>query len=979
MGLNFNSLRLLVFIFSLVSFIMSFPTTTKAKELDYQGPKCSEDRTTFNSTYQVNLMTLFSSLSSKAIITIFYNDTVIDNKDTSSAVYGLFMCRGDVPFDVCGDCVQSASHVLSAECTLSLWGMIWYEQCMVRYSNTRFFSVPETEPFTPMSNNFNVSINQDIFVPLLANTMNKTAEQAAVSLNKYATKEQKVTKLETIFTLAQCTQDLSVGDCRSCLGFAVGQIHECCKGRRGGRVLLPSCNVRFEFYPFYRHGVSKALAPATKYPIMESKYSPDPGYLSHQCSNNQPTNLQKRLTTLLSDLSSKATNSNNNEFYMSNVSNNLFGLYLCRADLPSSLCADCIVNATNRITSECPTSMEAIIWYNHCLLRYSNHSFFRTMGTNPRFKMMNVTDYDDYKSYYKYELWSALTKVAGEIWDRSDRYYAESFVLNDVQRLFVQGQCTKDLATLDCNYCIHDVIETAIPWCCLGSIGGRVLYPSCTLRFELFPFYRNGTDDQPPSTTTTEADAEHKTSIFSIIDAPLVRFHLVAAPLVNPSVSTHRLISRSHCSLLPPSLVVAVTACASAIFSCLRSVSLCLLLLSSSTILSLNRVKTGRSRAVILIIVVPVVALVLLLSFCCYLFRKRARKSYNKTILRKNFGHESDTIGGLQFNLSIIEAATNHFSQENEIGKGGFGQVYKGVLPDGRHIAVKRLSKSSTQGATEFKNEVLLIAKLQHKNLVAFLGFCLEGQEKILIYEYVPNKSLDYFLFDPHSEKLLNWFERYNIIDGIAQGILYLHEYSRLKVIHRDLKPSNILLDENMNPKISDFGLARIIDQQQGSASRVVGTLGYMSPEYAMQGKFFEKSDIFSFGVMILEIITGKKNVGSNVSYRIAEGLLSLVWRQFCNQRPLSVLDPKMKENCSEFEVIRCIQIGLLCVQENPDERPTIATIVSYLSNISLELPSPREPAFFLHAKMDPTKTIAGESSSSFSVNEMSESTFLPR
>ncbi|QHO39342.1 Cysteine-rich receptor-like protein kinase [Arachis hypogaea] len=778
MALNFNFLRLLVFIFSLVSFIMSFPTTTKAKELDYQGPKCSEDRTTFNSTYQVNLITLFSSLSSKATITIFYNDTIIENKDTSNAVYGLFMCRGDVPFDVCGDCVQSATHVLSTECTLSLWGMIWYEQCMVRYSNTRFFSVPKTEPFTPMSNNFNVSINQDIFVPLLVNTVNETADQAAVSLNKYATKEQKVTKLETIFTLAQCTQDLSVGDCRSCLGFAVGQIHECCKGRRGGRVLLPSCNVRFEFYPFYRHGVSKALAPATKYPIMESKYSPDPGYLSHQCSNNQPTNLQKRLTTLLSDLSSKARNSNDNEFYMSNVSNNFFGLYLCRADLPPSLCADCIVNATNRIASECPTSMEAVIWYNHCLLRYSNYSFFRTMGTNPRFKMMNVTDYDDYKSYYKYELWSALTKVAGEIWDRSDRYYTESFVLNDVQRLFVQGQCTKDLATLDCNYCIHDVIETAIPWCCLGSIGGRVLYPSCTLRFELFPFYRNGTDDQPPSTTTT--------------------------------------------------------------------------------------VKTGRSRAVILIIVVPVVALVLLLSFCCYLFRKRARKSYNKTILRKNFGHESNTIGGLQFNLSIIEAATNHFSQENEIGKGGFGQVYKGVLPDGRHIAVKRLSKSSTQGATEFKNEVLLIAKLQHKNLVAFLGFCLEGQEKILIYEYVPNKSLDYFLFDPHSEKLLSWSERYNIIDGIAQGILYLHEYSRLKVIHRDLKPSNILLDENMNSKISDFGLARIIDQQQGSASRVVGTLGYMSPEYAMQGKFSEKSDIFSFGVMILEIITGKKNVGSN-------------------------------------------------------------------------------------------------------------------
>ncbi|MED6194751.1 hypothetical protein PIB30_031505 [Stylosanthes scabra] len=804
------------------------------------------------------------------------------------------MCRGDVPFDVCGDCVQSATHVLSSECTLSLWGMIWYEQCMVRYSNTCFFSVPSTQPSNPMSNNFNVSTNQTMFDSLLLNTMNKTADEAAFSLNKYATKEQKLTELLTIFNLAQCTRDLSFQACRTCLGFAVGQIPGCCKGRRGGRVLLPSCNIRFELYPFYRRGSPEPLVPATNYPSIDSKYSQDPGYLSHECSRtNYETAIEKKgSTNILTYLSSKARNStNNNEFEMTNVDKRVFGLYLCRADITSSLCAECIANATNRIASECPMSIDAVIWYNHCLLRYSNYSFFRTMTTDPRFERVNVTNSEDYKSYYKYQLWSALTKVAGDIWDRNDRYCTETFVLNHVQTLYVQGQCTKDLSTGDCNYCIHDVIETAIPWSRLGSVGGRVLYPSCTLRFELFPFYRNGTHDQPPPT----------------------------------------------------------------------------------------KEKNGRSRAIILIVIIPIVASVLLFSFCCYLLRKRARKSYNKTILKQNFGQESNTIGGLQFELSIIEAATNNFSEENKVGKGGFGQVYKGVLPDGRHIAVKRLSKSSTQGAAEFKNEVLLIAKLQHKNLVAFIGFCLQEEEKILIYEYVPNKNLDYFLFDPHSEKLLSWTERYNIIDGIARGILYLHEYSRLKVIHRDLKPSNILLDENMNPKISDFGLARIVKQQQESTSRIVGTLGYMSPEYTMQGKFSEKSDVFSFGVMILEIIIGKKNVGSSESYLNGEGLLSLVWRQFCNETPLSVLDPKMKGNCSEFEVIRCIQIGLLCVQENPDERPTIEAIVSYLSNFSIELPSPQQPAFFLHSKMDPTKTFAGESSSSISVNEISESTFLPR
>ncbi|KAL2462694.1 G-type lectin S-receptor-like serine/threonine-protein kinase CES [Forsythia ovata] len=178
------------------------------------------------------------------------------------------------------------------------------------------------------------------------------------------------------------------------------------------------------------------------------------------------------------------------------------------------------------------------------------------------------------------------------------------------------------------------------------------------------------------------------------------------------------------------------------------------------------------------------------------------------------------------FSLENIAMATNNFSTANKLGEGGFGPVYKGVLPGGQEIAIKRLSRNSGQGLTEFKNEILLIAKLQHTNLVRLLGCCIQGQEKVLVYEYMPNKSLDFFLFDHSKRELLNWTNRTNIIKGVAQGLVYLHEYSRLKVIHRDLKASNILLDLDLNPKISDFGMARIfgVKETEANTKRIVGT-----------------------------------------------------------------------------------------------------------------------------------------------------------
>ncbi|KAI9395737.1 hypothetical protein POPTR_004G023700v4 [Populus trichocarpa] len=218
--------------------------------------------------------------------------------------------------------------------------------------------------------------------------------------------------------------------------------------------------------------------------------------------------------------------------------------------------------------------------------------------------------------------------------------------------------------------------------------------------------------------------------------------------------------------------------------------------------------------------------------------------------------------------LTTIREATDNFSDSNKLGQGGFGTVYKGVLPDGKEIAVKRLSRKSWQGLEEFKNEVKVIAKLQHRNLVRLLGCGIEGDEKLLIYEFMHNKSLDIFIFDAERRALLDWETCYNIVGGIARGLLYLHEDSRLKIIHRDLKPSNVLLDHEMVAKISDFGMARIFCENQNKANtrRVVGTFGYMAPEYAMGGLFSVKSDVFSFGVILLEITSGKRSSGFYLS-----------------------------------------------------------------------------------------------------------------
>ncbi|THG17327.1 G-type lectin S-receptor-like serine/threonine-protein kinase SD1-29 [Camellia sinensis] len=304
--------------------------------------------------------------------------------------------------------------------------------------------------------------------------------------------------------------------------------------------------------------------------------------------------------------------------------------------------------------------------------------------------------------------------------------------------------------------------------------------------------------------------------------------------------------------------------------------------------------------------------------------------------------------------LTKILVATNNFSQPNKLGEGGFGPVYKGKLEDGQQIAVKRLSSHSGQGNEEFKNEIILISKLRHRNLVRLLGCCIEGEEKILVYEYLTNRSLDTILFDAKKKEWLDWAKRFNIIQGIARGLLYLHRDSCLRVIHRDLKASNILLDDDMNPKISDFGLARTfqVTQELVNTRRVMGTFGYMSPEYAMGGLFSEKSDVFAFGVLLLEIVSGMRNTSLYHYQEQHLNLLGYAWQMWNERRGLDFVDETLVESCSRLEVTRCIHIGLLCVQDHAGNRPTMSAVVLMLSS-ELEVPQPKQPAFTMQSLLD--------------------------
>ncbi|KAG2688128.1 hypothetical protein I3760_09G079900, partial [Carya illinoinensis] len=598
----------------------------------------------------------------------------------------------------------------------------------------------------------------------------------------------------------------------------------------------------------------------------------------------------KNLKHIVSSLSSGAKV--NYGFFNSSYGNNsdeVHAIGLCRGDSNSDDCRSCLNNAASVLKQNCSIQNEAILGDDCYMFRYSNRSIFGLLETSPRIYMWNVNN------------------VSAN--------YLDQF--NNILRTLLEG--LRDEATAGGSLRKYAVNKTTAPQFmtlyalvqCTPDLSREQCGNCLTGVFGDIPQWFSG--KQGGILITPSCNFKFETEQFYNSTAEALP-PLISSP-IPPPVSP---------PLPPPNNTNSTPSAGS---------------------------KSNTSRTVIIIVVPTVAFVVLIISICVYLRLRRPREKVKSTE-----GHHVDEIRSVEsllFDFGTISLATYNFSEANKLGQGGFGAVYKGRLSDGQVIAVKRLSRDSGQRDSEFKNEVMLVAKLQHRNLVRLLGFCLERKERLLVYEFVENTSLDHFLFDPTKHGHLDWERWYKIIGGVARGILYLHEVSRFLIIHRDLKASNILLDADMNPNISNFGMARlfVLDETQGNTSRIVGTYGYMAPEYAMHGQFLMKSDVYSFGVLVLEILSGQKNICFRIGENV-EHLLSYAWRNWRENAALNIVDPTMKPG-STSEVMRCIHIGLLCVQENVADKPTMASVVVMLNSYSTTLPVPSQPAFFMHTNME--------------------------
>ncbi|KAL0763023.1 hypothetical protein Bca101_079174 [Brassica carinata] len=627
-----------------------------------------------------------------------------------------------------------------------------------------------------------------------------------------------------------------------------------------------------------------------------------PTYVGYVCQPEKTylknSTYSSNLETLLSSLSSSYNQSFSYGFQRLKEGQNpdmVFGLFLCRAYVSFEICRDCISFAVKDTLNHCPNEKEALIYYDECMLLYTDRNILldpvTKIGELMVVNQQNATANNPVR--FSKVVLSLMNEAADEATASPRKFAFKKENYAPSQTVYVLVQCMPDLTTVMCSSCLKQTIKN-LP---SDKIGARLLSPSCILRYDIYPFYNETYQE----------------------------------------VASNDMHGKEENSM----------------------------------------------QVIIIAIVVPLGVYVLLFIVISSFYVTTRLKNTYETATADDGGDDITTAGSFQFDFKAVEAATNNFSERNKLGQGGFGEVYKGTFPNRLQVAVKRLSKTSVQGEKEFKNEVIVVAKLQHRNLVKLLGFCFEREEKILIYEYVPNKSLDYFVFDSTMKRQLDWTRRHNIIRGIARGVLYLHQDSRLTIIHRDLKASNVLLDASLNPKIADFGMARIfgIDQTEASTRRVVGTYGYMSPEYAMYGQFSMKSDVYSFGILVLEIISGKKNSSLYKMDDHAGNLVTYTWRLWRNGSPLEVVDPSFQENCQENETRRCIHIALLCVQEEVEDRPTMSEIIQMLTTSSIALPVPQPPGFFLRMKHEEIREAGPtmDSSALCSVDDASITRLTPR
>ncbi|KAF3975936.1 hypothetical protein CMV_000846 [Castanea mollissima] len=588
------------------------------------------------------------------------------------------------------------------------------------------------------------------------------------------------------------------------------------------------------------------------------------------------------------------------------------------------------------------------------------------------------------------------------------------------------AQCYGDLSLLDCVLCYAEA-RTVLPQC-FPSTGGRIYLDGCFMRSDNYSFFQEytGPGDRAICGNTTRKNSTYEESVRQAVSSAVL-----AAPNQNGSATAQKTVPGAvneavyvlaDCwrNLNANSCKACLENASASILECLpwsegRALNTgCFMRYSDKDFLN-KKPGNGNSKGTTIVIAVSVTSSVVLLvvgvAIGFYIWKhryiqKKRRGSNDAEKLVKTLNDSS-----LNFKYSTLEKATGSFDDANKLGQGGFGTVYKGVLPDGREIAVKRLFFNNRHRAGDFYNEVNIISSVEHKNLVRLLGCCCSGPESLLVYEFMPNKSLDRFIFDANRGKALNWEKRYEIIVGTAEGLVYLHENPKNRIIHRDIKASNILLDSRLRAKIADFGLARSFEEDQSHISTAIaGTLGYMAPEYLAHGQLTEKADVYSFGVLLLEIVTGRMNNRSKTS-EYTDSLITITWKHFRSGTVEQLYDPNLMlhnhyntwkhfrsgmveqlydpnlmlhnqhNNNVKNEISRVVHIRLLCTQEIQSLRPTMSKALQMLTKEE-QLSAPTNPPFIdertLSNKCEDT-FYSQKVGISTSIGTISNSSFHPR
>ncbi|XP_047332634.1 cysteine-rich receptor-like protein kinase 42 [Impatiens glandulifera] len=548
------------------------------------------------------------------------------------------------------------------------------------------------------------------------------------------------------------------------------------------------------------------------------------------------------------------------------------------------------------------------------------------------------------------------------------------------------GQCHHDLTHTDCLLCFA-VCRTRLPHC-LPSSSARIFLDGCFLRYDNYNFFNESTDpvnDRVNCTDSISLKVE-TLSVHQLFD------NLTELAVGNGGFGVGEI--KGVFGLAQCWETLSSEGCRECLFKAAKELKHCLprnegrgmnagCYLRYSTTKFYNQVPhshplRGISGKVEMIIGLASIAFLMLTFFAGYAFYLR----WSRFSKGNSSFHVSNSFNkmGLNFKYEVLEKATDYFNPLMKIGEGGAGCVFKGKLPNGEIVAIKRLFFSSRQWVDEFFNEVNLVRGMKHKNLVKLLGCSIEGPESLLVYEYLPNSSLDHSLFDDEEKDSLGlkWEDRLKIIVGTAEGLNYLHCGTETRIIHRDIKSSNILLDEDLNPKIADFGLARCFAPDKSHLSTgIAGTLGYMAPEYLVRGQLTEKADVYSFGVLVLEIICCRKN---NSIINGSGSLVQTVWKLYMGKRLVECIDSRLKDSYSVREIERVLQIGLLCTQASVSSRPSMAEVVEMLSVVEGdgEIPEPNQPPFMNSGSINSlasrplTSSIEASSSSSSGITLIS-------